>query len=112
MSGTATAIMVEFSGISAAAKQAATSPRPGPPSAMCDRSPLQQVQPAVAEGELDVVSRPAEDPIAPNRQLMQLGQLLGLQTEALDVLRRPRSFRHGAAVRAPVQRHILLAGGD
>src|SRR5690242_17528967 len=54
MAGTATAIIVEFSGIRDAARHAATSPRVVE-SAMGDGASLEQVDRAATERELDVV---------------------------------------------------------
>ena len=76
--GTATAIIVEFSGISAAASSAPASPRAvprsdaaGAGSAMRDRTSLQQEQPLAGERELDVVVVHAEDRVAGRREPVQ-----------------------------------------
>src|SRR5690242_5258180 len=75
MSGTATAIIVELSGIRDAAKQAATRPRVVPgatsTSATRDRPPLEQVELTGGERELDVMPGRPIHPIAGGRELMQ-----------------------------------------
>ena len=68
MSGNATAIIVEFSGINVAASEAATRRTParlaGTVSDTGDRASLQQEELAAPEGELDVVVGRAEHLVA------------------------------------------------
>src|SRR5690349_20231458 len=71
MSGRATAIIVEFSGMSVAASPAATRRIPALGSVASgtgDRTSLQEVQVVDTEGELDVVVGGAEDLVARGRE--------------------------------------------
>jgi hypothetical protein len=76
--------MVEFNGISDAPRQVAMGPRTRDRSATCDGASLEQGDPAVPEGELDVVLGGAEDVVAVQRQRVQCGELLVAKAGHLD----------------------------
>src|SRR5688500_4868852 len=94
MSGSATAIIVEFSGISVAASDAATRRTPrlvaGTVSDTGDRASLEQEELTVPEGELDVMVGRAEHLVAAGRESVEGGQLGAVEAERRGQVRAHR----------------------
>src|SRR5688500_9536013 len=116
MSGSATATIVEFSGISVAASDAATRRTPrrvaGTVSDTGDRASLEQEELAVAEGELDVMVGRAEDLVTLRRQRVQGHELSIAETEGVDLAGVDRHFLRRVCVArvAPrANRDVLVA---
>src|SRR5690349_18560633 len=104
MSGKATAIIVEFSGMSVAARPAATSRMPAFGSAAwsgtSDRASLQEVQVVAPEGKLDVVVGGAEDLVARGRERVEGRQARLVEAEDVHEVRPHRDLLGGPGTAA------------